>query len=197
MTNQAASLPGSARQALVEAARELFLEQGFQATSLEQVRLRAGVSNGSLYHHFPTKNHLARALYEATLADYHAAVLRAIDDDVPGQEGVRGLVLAHIAWVVRRPMHARVLHELRHTTAIAGMEPDWGALNAEAFARLRRWVEARQARGDLRAMPFAVWLALVFAPVLQLSARWAQEGNPVPLRLRALLADAAWAAVGP
>lgn len=197
MASLATPLPASARQALIDAARELFLAQGFDATSLEQVRRRVGVSNGSLYHHFPTKNHLARALYEATLAGYHSALLKAIGDAVPAREGVRALVRAHIGWVVRQPGHARVLHELRRTTAIAGAEPDWGALNAEAFATLRRWVEAQQRGGHMRAMPFAVWIALVFAPVLQLSPRWAQHGTPVPPKLRALLADAAWAAVAP
>jgi AcrR family transcriptional regulator len=192
----AASTVSTAEQILA-AAQALFLAQGFEATSMEQVRVKAGVSNGSLYHHCPTKAHLGRALYEAALADYHAALLKAIGEAVPAEDGVRGLVLAHIAWVVKQPQRARVLHELRRTTAIAGAEPDWGALNAEAFATLRRWVGGRQAEGELQPMPFGVWLALVFAPVLQLSPAWARDGKPVAPKLRALLADAAWAAVAP
>ena len=74
MTN--ATAPGTSEQILA-AAQALFLAQGFDATSMEQVRLKAGVSNGSLYHHHPTKAHLARTLYEAALGDYHAALLKA------------------------------------------------------------------------------------------------------------------------
>lgn len=186
----------SAREQILQAAAALFLAQGFDATSMEQVRQRAGVSNGSLYHHYPAKNHLARALYEAALADFHAALLKAVAADPPGEAGVRALVAAYVAWVAKHPDRARVLHELRRTTAIAGAEPDWGALNAQAHGRLRAWAEACAARGEMKAMPFGVWIALVFAPLLQLTPRWLQQDKPaVPPKLRALLADAAWAAV--
>jgi AcrR family transcriptional regulator len=184
------------REQILQAAAALFLSQGFEATSMDQVRQRAGVSNGSLYHHYPTKNHLARALYEAALADFHGALLKAIAADPPAEAGLRGLVAAYIAWVLKQPDRARVLHELRRTTAIAGAEPDWGALNAEAHGRLRAWAEACAARGEMKAMPFGVWIALVFAPLLQLTPAWLRQAKPaVPPRLRALLADAAWAAV--
>lgn len=195
--NPAADTGADTGARILAAAQALFLDQGFDASAMEQVRREAGVSNGSLYHHHPTKAHLARALYEAALADYHGALLKAIGPAVAAQAGVRALVLAHIAWVVRQPERARVLHELRRTTAIAGVEPDWGALNAEAFAALRRWVGEQQAARALRAMPFSVWLALVFAPLLQLTPAWARAGRPVAPALRALLADAAWAAVAP
>jgi AcrR family transcriptional regulator len=163
---------------------------------MEQVRQRAGVSNGSLYHHYPTRNHLARALYEAALADFHGTLLKAVAGDVRGEPGVRGLVAAYIAWVLKHPDRARVLHELRRTTAIEGAEPDWGALNAEAHGALRAWVEGCVARGEMRSMPFGVWIALVFAPLMQLTPHWVRQDKPgVPPKLRALLADAAWASV--
>lgn len=184
------------REQILQAAAALFLAQGFDATSMDQVRQRAGVSNGSLYHHYPTKNHLARALYEAALADFHGSLLKVLAGDPAGEEGVRGLVAAYIAWVLKHPDRARVLHELRRTTAIAGAEPDWGALNAEAHGRLRAWAAGCAARGETKDMPFGVWIALVFAPLLQLTPHWLQQDKPaVPPRLRALLADAAWAAV--
>jgi AcrR family transcriptional regulator len=185
------------RERIFAAAQALFLAQGFEAGSMEQVRRDAGVSNGSLYHHYPTKAHLARALYASALADYHAALLKALGAAAAAEAGVRALVLAHIGWVVRHPQRARVLHELRRTAAIADAEPEWGALNAEAFHRLREWVRERQAAGELCAMPFAVWTALVFAPLLQLTPAWAREGKAVSPKLRQLLADAAWAAVAP
>lgn len=185
------------REQILGSAEALFLEQGAEATSMEQVRQRAGVSNGSLYHHFPTKAQLARALYAATLAHFHAAMRKAIGDDVSAEVGVRALVQAHIGWVVKHPARARVLHELRRTTAIADAEADWAALNAEVLAELKGWVQAQQAAGGLLPMPFAVWMALVFAPVLQLTPGWAREQRPVPPKLRALLANAAWASVAP
>jgi AcrR family transcriptional regulator len=48
--------------ALVRAARELFAEQGFAATSRDQIAERAGVTRGALYHHFESKTAVAAAV---------------------------------------------------------------------------------------------------------------------------------------
>lgn len=50
------------RAALVRAGRELFAEQGFAATSRDQIAERAGVTRGALYHHFESKVAVAAAV---------------------------------------------------------------------------------------------------------------------------------------
>jgi AcrR family transcriptional regulator len=49
---------------LVRAARALFAEDGYAATSLEAICDRAGVSKGALYHHFSSKRDVFRVVYE-------------------------------------------------------------------------------------------------------------------------------------
>ena len=55
-----------ARDALVEAAHELFVERDYDRVSTEEILERAGVSRGALYHHFPTKLDLFRAVFQAS-----------------------------------------------------------------------------------------------------------------------------------
>jgi len=52
------------RRQLVEVATRLFTEQGYEDTSTEQVLREAGVSRGSLYHHFDGKDRLFEAVVE-------------------------------------------------------------------------------------------------------------------------------------
>jgi len=65
------------RQLLVSVARELFTERGYAATSVEDIIQRAGVARGALYHHFPGKDALFRAVYDAVLADAASRVVMA------------------------------------------------------------------------------------------------------------------------
>ena len=50
------------RQALIQAAAEVFAEEGFVTASLSTISRRAGVSNGALHFHFANKGMLADAV---------------------------------------------------------------------------------------------------------------------------------------
>ncbi|WP_164730676.1 TetR/AcrR family transcriptional regulator [Pelagibacterium montanilacus] len=47
--------PGARRDAIIGAASALFLEKGYEATTVSDILARAGVSKGGFYHHFATK----------------------------------------------------------------------------------------------------------------------------------------------
>ena len=61
-------------QELLDAALELFVEKGFSATRIEEVALRAGVSKGTLYLYYPSKEELLKAVIEQRLSTEIAAV---------------------------------------------------------------------------------------------------------------------------
>ena len=54
--------------ALVDAARELFAQDGFPATSLDAVAARANVTKGAVYHHFDGKRQLFEAVFAREVA---------------------------------------------------------------------------------------------------------------------------------
>lgn len=45
-------------QAIIEAAVEVFLEKGYEGTSMEAIAKRAGLTKGGLYHHFKSKDEI-------------------------------------------------------------------------------------------------------------------------------------------
>jgi len=52
------------RAAILDAALQMFSRQGFRGTSIRDVAARAGVSTGSVYHHFRDKEALLNTLLE-------------------------------------------------------------------------------------------------------------------------------------
>ena len=53
---------------LLEAALALFVEKGFAATRVEEVAARAGVSKGTLFLYFPSKEDLFKAVVRKNIA---------------------------------------------------------------------------------------------------------------------------------
>jgi AcrR family transcriptional regulator len=71
------------RAVLIATARDLFAERGYAAVGTNEVVERAGVTRGAMYHHFPGKRELFRAVYEQgeqELAESVAARLAEIED---------------------------------------------------------------------------------------------------------------------
>jgi AcrR family transcriptional regulator len=90
MTNQSlimSAAPPSPRQRrkdarpqeLLDAALALFVEKGFAATRSEEVAARAGVSKGTLYLYFPSKEELLKAVIRQTLSADIAAGARLLE----------------------------------------------------------------------------------------------------------------------
>lgn len=60
-------------QELLDAALSLFVEKGFAASKAEEVAARAGVSKGTLYLYYPSKEDLLKAVIRAHLSSEIAA----------------------------------------------------------------------------------------------------------------------------
>jgi AcrR family transcriptional regulator len=67
------------RAALLTAARALFAERGYAATGREDIAAAAGVTRGALYHHFPNKEAVFRAVFEDLEAEMMEHVIVAAD----------------------------------------------------------------------------------------------------------------------
>ena len=74
---------------ILDAAEHLVIENGFAATSVDQVLEAAGTSKGAFFHHFDSKRDLGRALVEryvaADLAHLHGALAATAGDRRPGR----------------------------------------------------------------------------------------------------------------
>src|ERR1044071_3578146 len=54
----------TARARIQEVALELFIEEGYDKTSLREIAERLGVTKAALYYHFPTKEDIVTSLIE-------------------------------------------------------------------------------------------------------------------------------------
>jgi AcrR family transcriptional regulator len=96
------------RGALIAAGRRLFGENGFRATSVEDLAREARVTTGALYHHFPTKT----ALFEAVFMHAHTDLMTASTKAAQGaSDGIDELARGFEAFLdgVLQPDMQRIL----------------------------------------------------------------------------------------
>jgi AcrR family transcriptional regulator len=90
---------------LLTAARQLFGEQGFAATSVDDIVSGAGVTKGALYHHFGDKADVFRAVYEQVKREVSDEVVEVFNRPDPWESIIVGATIwidAHLDPAVRR-----------------------------------------------------------------------------------------------
>ena len=65
-----AAVKTNKKQQLLDSALTLFVNRGIDATSTASIAKHAGVANGTLFHHFPSKEALVLALYKKIKQDF-------------------------------------------------------------------------------------------------------------------------------
>src|SRR5262245_6457081 len=117
------------RRAILDAALACFSTMGYDQTTLADIRQRAGASTGSIYHHFGSKEQIARSLYLDAVQDTQDHGIAALLRTRTGRTGIEAQVHAYLDWVEANPDRARFLLWMRHADFLTPGEPELDALN--------------------------------------------------------------------
>lgn len=172
--------PGHDRAAVLRAAIDLFIAQGYDATSLSDLASSLGVTKSAVYHHFPSKEALLAAALDEALEGLDAAVAEAAraTDGRSAHDRLRATVLAAV----------RLLAEHRPAVTLLLRVRGNSALEIAALERRRRidveladLVAEAVAEGSLRSdLPPEVVSRLVFGTVNSLVDWYSPDGPIAP-----------------
>ncbi|MFI9815634.1 TetR/AcrR family transcriptional regulator [Saccharothrix variisporea] len=96
------------RREIIEVAKRLIAEGGFEAATMRSIVTAAGFANGALKHYFAGKDEIIAATFESVLAET-AVQLSTMDRAVGPVEALRGFVEAVMPLDAHRITSARVL----------------------------------------------------------------------------------------
>lgn len=179
-----------ARDRLLSVARRRFAADGTILPTLDEVRREAGVSVGSLYHHFPDKRALAAAVYAQVMAEYQHGFLETLREQGSAEDGIRGGVRYHLGWIAAHRGDAMLLLGERFDSASLRES------NRDFFAAVRDWWRPHHTYGALVAMRPTVTAALWIGPAQEYARNWvAGEHVDMVAEDVAVFADAAWNAL--
>lgn len=159
-------------QEMLQAALELFAEKGYAATRLDDIAARVGVSKGTVYLYFDSKE----ALFQALIRDGALPILEAVEGMVdalgsqPARDLLRSVLYSYWEGIGNTPLgaiHKVMVCEARNFPEIAEYYNETYIRRGRGL--LKRVLELGIARGEFRAVNPEVLLDVVFAPMMMLT----------------------------
>jgi AcrR family transcriptional regulator len=190
--------PARVRERILAAALRCFLDRGYEQTTIAQIRMDSGVSNGALFHHFPTKEAIADALYVGGIASFQEGVREIVRQPPPRSllAAVLAVIGHQLAWTEQHTDLARFIYQRGHPDFDSLGGAAVGALNRSLAAEVRQWMAPLAERGLIRPVPMLIVTAIVNGPAHAVARRWLAGQVHEPLRSYAdVLARAACAAL--
>jgi AcrR family transcriptional regulator len=152
---------GRTRRALLDVARTLFTEHGYQATRTEEVVQRAGVTRGALYHHFRDKEDLFRAVLEEVEAEVFSDLRRrSPDGSIPSWELFRDNSAIHQIAASRNPSYRQIV--IVDGPAVLGWQ-EWNERRSGPQRSITRYVEEAMDQGSIDPLPVEALAQLLAA----------------------------------
>jgi AcrR family transcriptional regulator len=155
-------------QELLEAALALFVEKGFAATRSEEVAHRAGVSKGTLYLYYPSKEELFKAVVRHNLA-HLIAEGQEIVGSFEGNTSDLLRMLMSVWWqrfgnTPAAGIHKVIVAEVRNFPDLAQFYTDEVILPADRLfsSAVQRGVD----RGEFRDLPVHEVAHALMAPMI-------------------------------
>ncbi|MBV9843785.1 MAG: TetR family transcriptional regulator [Kutzneria sp.] len=187
--------PTTTERRILRAAVRLFAEQGFDATTVQQIVDAAEVTKGALYHYFDAKDDLLYEIYHSLIGVQAAELDRIVARGLGPRETVRAILVNLVETTAARvdetAVFVREMHKL-DAERMAAFRADRRRYH-ETF---RAVVAEAQRGGEFRdAVPANTVVLIALGVINQLPTWYRPDGPTTPNQLGQQIADFVLAAL--
>ncbi|MHB1136779.1 MAG: TetR/AcrR family transcriptional regulator [Coriobacteriia bacterium] len=156
---------GTVRERILDAALRLFVDKGFHHTSMPDIVRASGTSVGAVYHHFGSKDELARVLHRQ-LVDQFVGIA---NEEVLTLEGARARIRGYTAMLFRLTEENRYfVSYLIFTRPAAVVEDNLTVCSREGLEVTRHIVADGRKTGEIREIDDRVLCGLISGSIMRL-----------------------------
>ncbi len=102
------------RHEIFAASVHLFLEKGFQETSMQEIAQAAGMGKSSLYDYFQTKDEILVSVVEDEVFDLTEQAKVIASQDLPAAERLKQIMRAHLEYLLeRKEFYIKLMYEVQ------------------------------------------------------------------------------------
>jgi TetR/AcrR family transcriptional regulator, repressor of fatR-cypB operon len=180
------------REAILQAALELFAEQGFYGTAVPQIAERAKVAAGTIYRHFESKEALVNALYARYKAQLGACLMSDFPFSLAPRQQFHHFFRRTLEFAQKEPLAFKFLEGHHHG---AYLDDASKGLSAGVLGPACAFFEQSARLKVTKPLPPEALTALSWGAIVGL-VRAAWEGRvQLDAKLEAAAEDALWDAV--
>ncbi|MCP4687907.1 MAG: TetR/AcrR family transcriptional regulator [Desulfobacterales bacterium] len=109
MAKQRSRDPEATREALLNAAEEVFLKKGFGAAAMSEIARRAGLTKSLIHHYFGSKRGIWNEVKQRRFTQYAADQMALLKDAAPTEDLLRGSMQLYFMFLQNNPELVRIL----------------------------------------------------------------------------------------
>jgi AcrR family transcriptional regulator len=176
------------RQQLIEIARALFAERGYDAASVEEIAQRAQVSKPVVYEHFGGKEGLYAVVVDREMSTLNEMITSSLSQN-RSRVRVERVALALLTYVEERTDGFRILVRDQRVTAAEGT---YSSLLNEAIGQVGHILGGDFARRGLDPELAPLYAQALVGMVSTTATWWLDERNPSKEVVAAHLVNLCW-----
>lgn len=160
------------RRQILDAALALCAEDGLQGAATARIAKAAGVANGTLFHHFPSKELLIQQLYQ-DIKQRLGAAIREADPALPLESQARHYWHQAMDWMQAHPHELKFVQGFFHSPLLA--RPLRSQILRDTLGFLPQLLSQGLASGELRQAPPALMLEVCQSQFLACASLFVDE----------------------
>lgn len=183
------------KQEILDTAAECFMQQGYYATSVDDVARRMGSTKGRIYHHYASKIDLFFDVHREGMRRLFDAVVPAGQTKGDGMQVLQAMLRAHALALLEHQTYESVvaqgvhMHRFGATTPSERQTLDELITSRDAFEKLfKDQVAAAKKDGSLGSVDVSIAVKMILGGI-QWSLIWYRPEKDSSPKARAALAD--------
>ncbi len=185
------------RERILEAALQLFVEQGYFNTNVPDISRQSKCSVGSIYHHFLNKEEIASELYRIGISKFREALSEGIADNATLEKTIKTVVTRFLEFSETNFLWAKYLWLARHNEFLAGELARPTTVGFDTLGRrLTKAIKGGMRKKEIARLNAEVIWTVIFGLPLSFIRDWLDGyTSQKPSEIAATLAEASWAAL--
>src|SRR5580704_19058319 len=153
------------RAEILDAAKQLFVEEGYAATTIRRIAAKLGVSSTALYVYFPDKDAILVEICDVTFAGLIAKLDEVRRDSTDPLDALAKSLERYIRFGLSHPHEYELTFVTRRAKELQKLKPENEKLGMQAFGRFYDCVDAVVQTGvtndsDTRRLTQQLWAAI-------------------------------------